>query len=95
MAVQQLSCPGSRDNAVQLTNEYTTMAGVGHPTNTGTCQLFLDALNASGEVILQLPLEPGESRDWFSPPDGAVSIWVVCSSECSGHGELTYDTPNS
>jgi hypothetical protein len=95
MAVQSLICPGSRENAVQLTNEFTTPAGVGHPTNTGTCQIFIDALDANGHSLLQLALDPGDSRDRFHPPDGAVSIWVVCHSGCSGQGELTYDTPIS
>jgi len=95
MAVQQLSCPGSRDSAVQLTNEFTSAAGIGHPMNTGECPIFLDALDASGNSLTQLLLNPGEGRDWFSPPAGAVSIWVVCHSGCSGRGELTYDTPLS
>lgn len=93
MATQPLSCPGSRDNAVQLTNEFTTSAGVGHPTNTGECQLFLDALDGAGQSVRQLKLDPGEGSPWFSAPEGATSIWVACSSDCSGRGELTYDTP--
>ena len=93
MAVQPLSCPGSRRNAVQLTNEFTTAAGIGHPRNTGECQIFIDALDDGGNVLQELALDPGDSRDWFSPPQGAVSIWVVCHSDCSGRGELTYDTP--
>ena len=95
MAVQQLSCPGSGDNAVQLTNEFTSPAGIGHPMNTGECQIFIDALDSEGNSLKQLVLDPGDSRDWFSPPAGAVSIWVVCYSSCSGRGELTYDTPVS
>lgn len=93
MAVQQLSCPGSRSNAVQLTNEFTTPAGVGHPTNSGECTLFLDAFDAAGRSVRQLQLGPGEGREWFAPPPGAVSIWVACHSDCSGRGELSYDTP--
>jgi len=93
MAVQPLSCPGSRGNAVQLTNEFTTAAGVGHPRNTGGCPIFIDALDAAGRSLEQLLLEPGQGQAWFSPPAGAASIWVVCSSQCTGHGELTYDTP--
>jgi hypothetical protein len=95
MAVQQLSCPGSRDNAVQLTNEFTSPAGIGHPMNSGECQIFIDALDSEDNSLKQLALDPGDSRDWFSPPAGTVSIWVVCSSSCSGRGELTYDTPVS
>jgi hypothetical protein len=95
MAVQPLFCPGSRNNAVQLTNEFTTSAGIGHPTNTGECPIFLDALGAAGNSLKNLSLNPGESRNWFSPPEGAISIWVVCHSDCSGRGELTYDTPIS
>ena len=95
MAVQPLSCPGSKTNAVQLTNEFTTPSGIGHPTNTGNCQIFIDALDAEDNSLMQLALNPGDGRDWFSPPDGAVSIKVVCNSGCSGQGELTYDTPMS
>ena len=95
MAVQSLSCPGSQGNAVRLTNEFTTPAGIGHPTNTGECQIFIDALDGAGNLLLELTLDPGESRDWFHPPPGATSIWVVCNSGCSGRGELTYDTPMS
>jgi len=95
MAVQPLSCPGSRDNAVQLTNEFTTAAGIGHPTNTGECQIFIDALDEAGNSLEQLGLDPGDRSDWFFPPSGAVSIWVVCTSGCSGRGELTYDTPTA
>ena len=95
MAVQPLSCPGTPSNAVKLTNEFTTPAGIGHPTNTGDCQIFLDALDAGNNIILELALDPGESREWFRPPSGAVGIWVVCNSGCTGRGELTYDTPMS
>lgn len=95
MSVQPLSCPGSRRNAVQLTNEFTTSAGIGPPTNTGECQIFIDALDTAGNVLEELALDPGDRRDWFHPPQGAVSIWVVCNSGCSGRGELTYDTPMS
>lgn len=78
MAVQQISCPGSRGNAVQLTNEFTSAAGIGHPMNTGECRIFIDALDLGGNPLKQLSLDPGDSRDWFFPPVGTVSIWVVC-----------------
>lgn len=93
MAVQPLDCPGSRSTAVQLTNEVTTSAGIGHPSNTGDCRIFINALDASGRSVQEVTLDPGQSLDWVAPPPGAVSIWVVCHSECSGRGELTYDTP--
>ncbi len=95
MSVAQLQCPGSRENAVQLTNEFTTSAGVGHPTNTGECRIFLDALDANGKSLHQLTLDPGQGVAWFTPPSGAVAIWAVCVNNCSGRGELTYDTPTS
>lgn len=95
MASQALTCPGSRATSVQLTNAFTTPAGIGHPANTGDCRIFLDALDASRNSLKQLALDPGESSEWFSSPEGAVSIWVVCHSDCAGRGELTYDTPVS
>lgn len=63
--------------------------------NTGECRIFIDALDPEGNSLKQLSLDPGSSRDWFSPPTGTLNIWVVCHSGCSGRGELTYDTPAS
>jgi hypothetical protein len=93
MAVQPLSCPGSKGNAVQLTNEFTTPAGIGHPRNTGECPIFIEALDGAGNSVKHVMLEPGQVLAWFSPPIGAASVWVVCSSLCTGLGELNYDTP--
>ena len=93
--VISVPCPGTRENTVYLTNELTTPYGVGHPYNSGECQLFVDALDAGWSVLDELPLEPGEGRDWYYPPDGAVAIVVVCRNDCTGRGELTYDMPNA
>jgi hypothetical protein len=90
-----LTCPGSREDAVQLTNEFTTQFGVGHPRNTGDCPLFLDALDGGGNSVQQLQLTPGDGVDWFSAPQEAVAIFAVCHQDCSGTGQLTFDTPSA
>jgi hypothetical protein len=78
MAVQAHSCPGSRDNAVQLTNELTTPAGIVHPGQTGGCQIVLDACGK--------PLEPalaqGERRYGLLVPVGAGRIYVALAEGC-------------
>jgi hypothetical protein len=95
MTVVGLTCPGTASNSVQLTNEFTTPFGIGHPTNTGDCTLFLVALDGNRNVVKELQLDPGQSVDWYTPPAGAVAIFAACHEECQGKGELTYDTPNA
>ena len=77
MASLALACPGSRATSLQLTNAFTTPAGIGHPANTGDCRIFLDALDASGNSLKQLALDPGESSEWFSAPEGAARLQRV------------------
>jgi hypothetical protein len=92
--VRQLACPGTRANAVRLTNAVTTAAGIGHPENTGTCPVFIEGLDAGGVTVGEpLKLEPGENASWFRAPGNAVGIWAVCHADCSGQGEIRYDTP--
>jgi hypothetical protein len=94
MTAIQLTCPGTAANAVRLTNEFTTPAGIGHPTNTGECTLFLVAFDGDDKVVNELQLDPGQSVDWYTPPAGAVAIFAACHEECPGTGELRIDTPN-
>jgi hypothetical protein len=89
-------CPGTKADSIRLTNEFTTAQGIGHPTNTGECKLFLHGLDAQGELTdNSLTLLPGESANWFRASSGSVAIVVACANDCSGRGELTYDLPVS
>lgn len=91
-------CPGSIENAVRLTNSFTTPYGVHNLYNSGGCRLFLGALDAAGSPLdpsNDLPLDPGQSAASFFAPTGADAIVVVCDKDCSGGGELTYDAPDA
>jgi hypothetical protein len=87
-------CPGTRQNFLRLSNEFTTPFGIGHPANTGECKLFLHGLDENGELTdAQLVLAPGDSANWFQASPGSVSIVLSCSSDCGGFGELSFDLP--
>jgi len=96
---QDVPAPGSRTNFVRLTNEVTTPAGIGHPTNTGECPLALSGVTASGVIVgrpsepWHLILQPGESAPWFHGDPRAAAIIVAAFESCHGHAQLTYDTP--
>lgn len=86
-------------DGVTLTNEFTTPAGVGNPKNVGSVTLVLSArvgdgwqngYTGSGSYFGHL--HPGESQDWFWPPDGAVEI-TVGPENSEGTGQLEYDLP--
>jgi hypothetical protein len=93
-----LPCPGSGDNlTVIVPTRGQAQYGIGHPTNTGGCTLFIGALDANGNPINpqnDLQLNPGDSRTWYYPPSGVEQIVAVCSNACSGDvAVLEYDTP--
>ncbi|ARZ69946.1 hypothetical protein M1P56_03670 [Streptomyces sp. HU2014] len=93
----RVPCPGNGANFVRLTNEVTTPGGVGHPANTGDCELYLHGVDRNGFPIHQglVSLDPGQAMSWYHAPPGAVAIAAQCSVECDMRGELTYDTPNT
>jgi hypothetical protein len=69
-----------------------------NPTNTGTCPcaIFLASLNQAGHPLEVIDLSPGESRDLYEAPRGAVSIAAACSRGCTFpncFSELTIDNP--
>ncbi len=92
-----LNCPGSRDNlTVIVPTAGQAQYGVGHPENTGDCNLFLGALDGDGNPINpqnDVQLYPGDSIHWYYPPKGAVQIVAVCASDCHGQAVLEFDTP--
>lgn len=90
---RRLVCPGTADDAVRLTNEFTTQYGIGHPTNTGDCTLYLVATDSLGWMLDEVELSPGDSRDWYYAPAHSVAIRVVCQRGCAGRGEFTFDAP--
>jgi len=94
---QDVPSPGSLENAVRLTNEFTTQFGIGHPTNTGECPLGINGLDENGRLVPgfegHLVLQPGESVPWYHAAPGSVTIAVAAFNDCPGHAQLTYDTP--
>jgi len=80
--------------ALRLTNEYTTAAGIRHPSNTGPCPITLNGIRANGNLLNgALELLPGQSASWYTAPAAAVAI-VVGAWDCpSGGALLTYDIP--
>src|SRR5947209_18521969 len=89
-------CPGTAENIVRLTNSFTTPYGIQNLFNSGSCELFVGGLDSSGERIWgieHLRLGPGESADSYYAPPGSDAIFVVCAGDCSGTGQLDYDTP--
>ncbi len=71
----------------------TAQYGIGHPENTGDCELFIGALDESGKVLEDIALKPGDSRHWYWPPTGTAKLYAVCSKTCHGTAVLEYDTP--
>ena len=93
----KLTCPGSRENIVVIVaTAAQSQYGIGHPENTGDCNLYIGALDADGKPIdpgKDLELIPGASRHWYYPPSGAVQIVAGCDTRCHGQAVLEYDTP--
>ena len=84
----QVPCPGTRENTVYLAQEPMRAKWL---YNTGECQIFVDFLDGSGTVLLEVSLQPGESSGGIEPPADTSYVVVVCNKECEGAGGLDYD----
>jgi hypothetical protein len=84
----QVPCPGTRDNMVYLAQEPMRAKWL---SNMGECQIFVDFLDSGGSVLLEVPLQPGESSSGIEPPEGTSYVVVVCNKECEGAGGLEYE----
>jgi len=91
----ELDCPGTRDNKVVIKTDLDLNAGgLNNLSNSGTCGLFVGALDTEGNVLTDISFEPGSFRSHFQPPAGAVSIYAVCDRTCSGTAILDFDDPD-
>jgi hypothetical protein len=90
-----LNCPGTRDNRVIIKTDLDlNTGGLNNLSNSGTCRLFVGALDAAGTVLLDIAIEPGDFNSHFQPPSGSVSIYTVCDKACDGTAILNYDDPD-
>src|SRR5262249_25542897 len=56
-----LNCPGTRDNRVIIKTDLDlNTGGLNNLSNSGTCRLFVGALDAAGTVLLDIAIEPGD-----------------------------------
>ncbi|MEV4890001.1 hypothetical protein AB0K48_11490 [Nonomuraea sp. NPDC055795] len=95
MFTVELTCPGSRDNAVTIKTDLDlNRGGLDTISNSGTCPLFIGSLDASGNVLNDLEVRPQESVSHYQPPAGATRIYAVCNNACDGFAVLTYDDPD-
>lgn len=91
----ELTCPGTKDNRVIIKTDLDLYAGgLNTLSNSGTCTLFVGALDASGNTLGSIGLAPGDSIRHYQPPSGAASIYAVCHKSCEGTAILNYDDPD-
>lgn len=91
----ELECPGTRDNKVTIKTDLDiNVGGLKELSNSGTCQLFVGALDADGTLLNDISIAPGDFIDHFQPQSGAVSIYAVCDKTCDGTAILDYDDPD-
>jgi hypothetical protein len=89
----RLPCPGSPTNAVQMPDLILF-----NPTNTGTCNcaIFIASIDAAGNLLGDLKLNPGDSQQLYQAEPGAAFIAAACSAGCTFQdcfSELTIDNP--
>lgn len=95
MFTVELPCPGSKSNFLVLKVDLDiNTAGLNEVTNNGDCPLFVGALDSSDNVLSDVEVAPGAFLGHFQPPEGAVSIYAVCHSDCSSTAILVYDDPD-
>jgi len=91
----ELTCPGTRDNKVIIKTDLDlNMGGLNNLSNSGTCKLFVGAIDAAGDLLADISIGPGDFIDHFQPPSEAVSIYAVCDKTCDGTAILNYDDPD-
>lgn len=92
----ELPCPGTRDNKVIIKTDLDlNQAGLNTLSNSGTCTLYVGALDSSGNLVgNDVEVEPGDLIGHFQPPATAVSIYAVCNNSCDGTAILNYDDPD-
>jgi hypothetical protein len=83
--------PGTRTNFVVLRDGPKAADGLGRVRNVGRCDLFIDALDLSGNVLRGDKLRPGEVLLRFGPTSGAQRIVAVCRDDCFEHSEIEWD----
>lgn len=90
-----LPCPGTRDNAVIIKRDLDlNTGGLNALSNSGTCMVFVGALDSSGAGFNNLGVAPGDTIGHYQPPLGAVSVYAVCDESCVGAATLNYDDPD-
>jgi hypothetical protein len=90
-----LPCPGTRTNkAIIKTDLDLNTGGLNWLSNSGTCTLYVGALDSSGNVMTDVTVAPGDRINHYQPPLGAVSIYAACDRDCEGTAELNYDDPD-
>jgi hypothetical protein len=90
-----LACPGTTDNrAIIKTDLDLNTGGLNTLWNSGTCTLYVGAVDSSGSSVGDMTVEPGDHIDHYQPPAGAVSIYAVCDKDCEGTATLNYDDPD-
>jgi hypothetical protein len=95
MFIEELPCPGTRDNKVIIKTDLDlNTGGLNALWNSGTCRLFVGALDSSDNVLHDVGVEPSDLIDHFQPPVGAVRIYAVCDKTCDGTAILNYEDPD-
>lgn len=91
----ELTCPGTRDNFAIIKRDLDlNQGGLNALSNSGTCVLYVGAIDSSGNAINDVEVAPGAVINHYQPPAGALSIYAVCSSSCTGSATLNYDDPD-
>jgi hypothetical protein len=91
----ELECPGTPDNKVIIKTDLDiNVGGLNALSNSGTCPIFVGALDAAGTLTNDIPIAPGDFIDHFQPQPEAVSIYAVCDKTCEGTAILNYDDPD-
>ncbi|MGE2714426.1 hypothetical protein ACQI4L_10245 [Mycolicibacterium litorale] len=91
----ELECPGTRENKITIKSDLDlNVGGLNDLSNSGTCPIFVGALDAAGVVTNDVSITPGDFLDHFQPQPEAVSIYAVCDKTCNGTAILNYDDPD-